>query len=227
MGPGYTIAAPLPLTNLSLTSDSLLLLKEGIDLIFSRWSSIQMAVTNEWGGRDSRLKYDEFCTSILSWFSNCREEPDIHDLEDFIDDNMVDSFNTYIEDGSIEEVAERLMENYGELLSTNTISLPATGAISLSATATSAVPQSTQLGINDHQIEVASEMMTDDTNQDSAEEDGWSIIASRRNRHGQRSNHQIEVASEIMTDDTNQDSAEEDGWSIIASRRNRRDQRSS
>ncbi|KMZ56704.1 putative Pre-rRNA-processing protein TSR2 [Zostera marina] len=185
MDPEYTIAVPLTPAHFLFTPDSLLLLKEGIHLVFSRWSSIQMAVTNEWGGRDSRLKYDEFCTSIISWFSNCREEPDIHDLEDLIDDNMVNSFNTYIEDGSIEEVAERLMEIYGELLSTSAISLPMTATNAISLPATSAVPQSTQP--HDLQNEEASAMMTDDTNQESAEEEGWSVVASRRNRHGQRS----------------------------------------
>jgi hypothetical protein len=47
-------------------------LQEGIGLIFGRWTALQMAVENEWGGRDSRAKADQLAASILSWFTNSR-----------------------------------------------------------------------------------------------------------------------------------------------------------
>jgi hypothetical protein len=45
-------------------------LQEGIGLVFGRWTALQMAVENEWGGRDSRAKADQLAASIFSWFAN-------------------------------------------------------------------------------------------------------------------------------------------------------------
>ena len=45
-------------------------LGEAIRLVFGRWTALQMAVENQWGGRDSRAKADQFEESILFWF--CR-----------------------------------------------------------------------------------------------------------------------------------------------------------
>ena len=47
-------------------------LGEGIGLVFGRWTALQMAVENQWGGRDSRAKADNFAASILSWFCNSK-----------------------------------------------------------------------------------------------------------------------------------------------------------
>lgn len=40
--------------------------------LFSRWKTLQMAVDNQWGCRDSRAGADQFGESILSWF--CRSK---------------------------------------------------------------------------------------------------------------------------------------------------------
>jgi pre-rRNA-processing protein TSR2 len=47
-------------------------LQEGIALVFGRWTALQMAVENQWGGRDSRAKADQLAASILSWFANSK-----------------------------------------------------------------------------------------------------------------------------------------------------------
>jgi hypothetical protein len=47
-------------------------LSEVVGLVFGRWTVLQMAVENQWGGRDSRAKADQLGTSILSWF--CRSK---------------------------------------------------------------------------------------------------------------------------------------------------------
>jgi pre-rRNA-processing protein TSR2 len=47
-------------------------LQEGIGLVFGRWTALQMAVENQWGGRDSRAKADQLAASILSWFANSK-----------------------------------------------------------------------------------------------------------------------------------------------------------
>ena len=42
--------------------------EEGTALIFSRWTALELAVENEWGGRSSRQKADELIAEALEWF---------------------------------------------------------------------------------------------------------------------------------------------------------------
>ncbi|XP_010259056.1 PREDICTED: pre-rRNA-processing protein TSR2 homolog isoform X2 [Nelumbo nucifera] len=98
---GHVPAQPSP--------ESLSRLSEGISLLLSRWTALQMAIENEWGGKDSRQKSEQLAADIFSWFSQSREPHYIDDLENMLDENMVLSFNTDIEDGSIEKVAEQLI----------------------------------------------------------------------------------------------------------------------
>jgi hypothetical protein len=51
-----------------LSPEAAAALGEGISLVFGRWTALQMAVENQWGGRDSRAKADQLAASILSWF---------------------------------------------------------------------------------------------------------------------------------------------------------------
>lgn len=55
-----------------LSPQSLSVLGEGISLVFSRWTALQMAVENAWGGKDSRSKSEELASTILSWFSQSK-----------------------------------------------------------------------------------------------------------------------------------------------------------
>jgi hypothetical protein len=52
----------------SLSAEAAAALGEGISLVFGRWTALQMAVENQWGGCDSRAKADQLAASILSWF---------------------------------------------------------------------------------------------------------------------------------------------------------------
>ncbi|KAK9292880.1 hypothetical protein L1049_020861 [Liquidambar formosana] len=87
-----------------LSAEAIPQLKEGISLVLSRWSALQMAVVNEWGGRDSRSKSEQLAEDIFSWFSHFKEPRYVDDLENLLDEAML-SLNTMIEDGSIEEVS--------------------------------------------------------------------------------------------------------------------------
>lgn len=42
---------------------------EGISMLLSRWTALQMAVQNQWGGRDSFMKSQQLACEINSWFS--------------------------------------------------------------------------------------------------------------------------------------------------------------
>ncbi|GKV27468.1 hypothetical protein SLEP1_g36641 [Rubroshorea leprosula] len=49
-----------------LTAESVPLFQEGIGLLLYRWSVLQLAVENEWGGRDSRRKAELVLSDVFS-----------------------------------------------------------------------------------------------------------------------------------------------------------------
>lgn len=181
----------------TLTAESLNLFSEGISLVLSRWTALQMAIENQWGGRDSREKSHDLASSILSWFTQSKEPLYIDDLENILDESMAVSFNTEIEDGSVQEVAEKLMIMHEDCLKGNYESIE---KLRNSVTVMNAVSQSKRV-INDDEDESsdeeASEMMVDEPVmpkmaadkpklKQMPDEDGWSVVAPRRNR-GQKS----------------------------------------
>ncbi|XP_056176024.1 uncharacterized protein LOC115677641 isoform X2 [Syzygium oleosum] len=91
-------------------------LQEGITVLLSRWRGLQLAVENQWGGPDSLRKSRQLAADILSCFACSKEALYVEDLENFLHECMLLSFNTEMEDGSIEEVAEQLMMLHAEYL---------------------------------------------------------------------------------------------------------------
>ncbi|KAK9943039.1 hypothetical protein M0R45_008663 [Rubus argutus] len=101
-----------------LSAEAGAVFQEGVGLVLSRWSALQLAVENEWGGRDSRLKAEQVISDIISWVNHSTEPLYIDDLEEMLNEAML-SLNTMTEDGSIEEVAEKIMIMYEECLDCN------------------------------------------------------------------------------------------------------------
>ncbi|KAJ0014616.1 hypothetical protein Pint_20582 [Pistacia integerrima] len=188
-----------------LPGESVALFKEGISLILSRWSALQMAVENEWGGRGSRAIADQLCSDVFSWFTQSKDTLYIDDLENILDETML-SLNTMTEDGSVEEVAEKLMILHGECLEGNYQSIVDLRASSSQMAARSHVKQA----LNDEDDDSSDEdddmsnMMVDtpesvskpssaniptsDTRvRETAEaEDGWTVVSSRRGSKGKK-----------------------------------------
>jgi hypothetical protein len=42
---------------------------ECVGLLFGKWTALQLAVQNQWGGHDSQAKADRLASSVLSWFT--------------------------------------------------------------------------------------------------------------------------------------------------------------
>ncbi|XP_048533324.1 pre-rRNA-processing protein TSR2-like [Triticum urartu] len=103
----------------SLPPQAAAALQEGIGLVFGRWTALQMAVENEWGGPDSRAKADQLAASILSWFTNSKGPYYYEDLEDMMFDRIYKSLNSNFADGSIREVAEQFFIMHEECLENN------------------------------------------------------------------------------------------------------------
>ncbi|KAD7480066.1 hypothetical protein E3N88_03202 [Mikania micrantha] len=98
-----------------LTSEAVNQLREGIDLLLGKWTALQMAIHNEWGGRDTRQKVQQLTVEIHQWLIRPSEALYIDELENLLDDFML-SLNTEIDDGSIEEIANELMIMHKECL---------------------------------------------------------------------------------------------------------------
>lgn len=64
-----------------LSAESGSIFREGIVLVLSRWSALQIAVENEWGGRDSRRKADLLASEIFNWFA---QSTGTYDLPAFV-----------------------------------------------------------------------------------------------------------------------------------------------
>ncbi|WCJ23788.1 Pre-rRNA-processing protein TSR2 conserved region [Euphorbia peplus] len=93
----------------TINKDALSNLRDTISLLLSQWHGLQLAVKNQWGGRDSLQKSQQLATEILCWFFQPRGPSYVEDLENLLHESLLLSFNTDIEDGSIEQVAERLI----------------------------------------------------------------------------------------------------------------------
>ncbi|OQU79693.1 hypothetical protein SORBI_3008G180600 [Sorghum bicolor] len=75
-------------------------MSECIGLLFGRWTALQLAVRNRWGGRDSQAKADQLASSVLSWFTRNAARGagplDQDELEELLYDGMDESFNADI-----------------------------------------------------------------------------------------------------------------------------------
>ncbi|AES93688.1 Pre-rRNA-processing protein TSR2, motif protein [Medicago truncatula] len=83
-------------------------LQESIILLLSRWYALQMAIKNQWGGCDSLQKSHQLASHLFSWLSKSNAPIRIEDLENLLYESMLLTFNTEIEDGSIEQVCDLL-----------------------------------------------------------------------------------------------------------------------
>jgi len=173
-------------------------LGEGIRLVFGRWTALQMAVENQWGGRDSRAKADQFGESIHSWFCRSRGPHYFEDLVDMMYDTISDSFNADFEDNSVEEVAEQLLIIHEECLQSNYSSVEKLRNLHVQG---NAVSQSRQLAADDADSDSSDDdddMMEDEAavapvemvvdrprpSRPAPDADGWTVVPPR---HGGRS----------------------------------------
>jgi len=58
---GKTANVPMPAENKPA-------FEEGCYLIFYRWTALQLAIENEWGGSSSREKAQQLLEEVIEWF---------------------------------------------------------------------------------------------------------------------------------------------------------------
>eukprot|EP00892_Ulva_mutabilis_P012337 jgi/Ulvmu1/9476/UM052_0045.1 len=89
--------------------------EEGVNLVLKKWTALQLAVENQWGGRDSTEKADDMYNEILEWFYKRKEHyPD--ELEPLLETIILEDFNVQAEDGSPLQVSKALVDLYKQCL---------------------------------------------------------------------------------------------------------------
>lgn len=88
--------------------------------VFSRWTALQLAVSNGMGGSDTDGKYEAFIEAFTQYLSrNARPCISIssmeQDVQEYLNDVLDEEFNTELEDGSNIELAQ-LFVRYIQLI---------------------------------------------------------------------------------------------------------------
>ncbi|SBT30679.1 pre-rRNA-processing protein TSR2, putative [Plasmodium ovale wallikeri] len=98
-------------------NDISVLLHEGINLIFEKWTVLRLAVTNNWGGTSSQEKKKKLIEYVYNYVLSTSEPK--NKLCDFLRDEMNTLFNVDIEDDSDIEVSELILDLYKNLKKNN------------------------------------------------------------------------------------------------------------
>ncbi|QDZ25108.1 hypothetical protein HOP50_16g76540 [Chloropicon primus] len=79
-------------------------LRKGVILVFTRWTALQLAIANQWGGQDSEEKARVLVDKVVCWLTETKEVY-ADELEDLLDNELIDDWNTQAEDESPGQVA--------------------------------------------------------------------------------------------------------------------------
>ncbi|KAF2075374.1 hypothetical protein CYY_003350 [Polysphondylium violaceum] len=80
-----------------------------VNRIFREWTALQLALTNEWGGRATREAAEEMKQDVLDLF--LMGKPVYTDqIEAILDESLSQDLNTVAEDGSYKQVAQLIIQ---------------------------------------------------------------------------------------------------------------------
>ncbi|CAF0941128.1 unnamed protein product [Didymodactylos carnosus] len=101
-------------------------LSQVIRAVFSRWTGLQLAISNGMGGPMSEMKYEAFISALEEYLMRtikCHTSMSTSvakDIQEYLDDVMDDEFNTVLDDGSSEELSIILL-NYVNMINNGKI----------------------------------------------------------------------------------------------------------
>jgi pre-rRNA-processing protein TSR2 len=88
-----------------MPDEHVLAFKQGLAGLLNRWTALQLAITNEWGGAESVQKGEAMREELEDWFLKRRGGKYAEDLEELLAEILGDDFCVQCEDGSPREVA--------------------------------------------------------------------------------------------------------------------------
>ncbi|KAL3156417.1 hypothetical protein ABBQ38_000727 [Trebouxia sp. C0009 RCD-2024] len=92
--------------------------EEGVNLLFSSWTALCLAIDNAWGGPGSRQKAEQLYQDVLCWFYGHTEHY-ADDLEVDLEACMLQDFNVELQDDSPRQVSIMLVSLHQECLQGN------------------------------------------------------------------------------------------------------------
>ena len=107
--------APSPNAAVVMPPEHVQAFHEGLGGLLARWTALQLAITNEWGGADSSKKGDEMYEELLEWFLKRKGGKHAEDLEELLIEILGDDFSVQCEDGSPREVARIACNMYEQI----------------------------------------------------------------------------------------------------------------
>ncbi|CAA3024325.1 Hypothetical predicted protein [Olea europaea subsp. europaea] len=189
--------------NLVLTAEAAAQLHEGINLVLSRWTALRIAV-NECRSHDSTQKPQQLAQILFQALIQSKEKVYTDDLDNMLYDFLM-SLKTIADDGSIEEVAEKLVFMHEECAEGNfnsIKSLKETNAPSVYYVRQDRSDDEDDSDDDGHDGDISTEMRVDAPDSSLNEEDmmidepspeevaeveaGWTVVASKRNKAGRR-----------------------------------------
>ncbi|KAF3664108.1 putative SUN domain-containing protein 2-like [Capsicum annuum] len=211
-----------------LTAEAAAQLQEGIGMVLSRWTALQMAIENEWGGRGTREKSNQLNIDIFFAFSQSKEQVYMDDIEEILDEFMI-SLNTEVNDGSLEEVAEKLMYMHEECLDGNFNSIKMLRETNVGRKPATYVrqyhsPMEVPYNVTIALLNIAPPDASDD---DDSSNEGDDRDKNLRNNSSDMAIDSMETQSslgqDMMVEPAIKKPAEvdDDGWTTVATRRNK------
>nr|CAD7611244.1 unnamed protein product [Timema genevievae] len=94
------------------------ILERAVKSVFNNWEALKMAANLRFSGVESLSRATNFVEAVVDLINN--KDCDYYDLLDLLEDTMDEQFDTYIEDGSLEEVATLLKSFHDSFKSGNT-----------------------------------------------------------------------------------------------------------
>ena len=88
---------------------------EGLQGILNRWTALQLAILNEWGGAESIQKGIQMNEELQHWFLKRKAGKYAEDLEELLIEILGDDFCVLCEDGSPREVAKIACDMYEQV----------------------------------------------------------------------------------------------------------------
>jgi len=104
---------------------SSILFARGVIARLAIWTTLRIAIQENWGGPHGPAKRTWLASSIVDAFQEQSEQPPPDDqyIEEMLLQVMADEFDTIVEDGSAESVAEDVVRLWGETQAGKTVLL--------------------------------------------------------------------------------------------------------
>lgn len=164
-----------------LTPEQIAQIARGVRVVLGQWTALQLALSNMWGGPESHGKAQALATNVTDWLLDSKEVY-ADELEDLLDAELLDSWNTQAEDDSPREVAALITRVFYETLQGqgDTLNFLASRATSAQRQLEQSLDQAQQMQQQQQQAAAMEHRPSQPRPKPTVDEDGWTTVPSRR-----------------------------------------------